>query len=301
MSTDSKQPKVLAYIAAIFAVTLWGMSYIWTDKIIGQGVSIFYFIFVRILLAGVILFLFNTAYGHIKRIRKNDLPKFLLLAFFEPFIYFICETFGIKLTGSPTISAVVIATIPIFSTGAGVLFFKEKVTLLNIFGIIISLSGILMVAAAKGAAGEYYIGGIILLLIAVMSTVGHSSMTKSLVGKYPNQTIVMYQFLIGSMYLFPLFLLKGLDGFNAEVYFSPDVWNPLICLTILCSSLAFSLWVSSIKSLGIAKSSIFSAMIPVAAAIVAWLLGHEIMTARQWSGIAISTVGVILSQHTVRK
>lgn len=301
MSTDSKQPKVLAYIAAIFAVTLWGMSYIWTDKIIGQGVSIFYFIFVRILLAGVILFLFNTAYGHIKRIRKNDLPKFLLLAFFEPFIYFICETFGIKLTGSPTISAVVIATIPIFSTGAGVLFFKEKVTLLNIFGIIISLSGILMVAAAKGAAGEYYIWGIILLLIAVMSTVGHSSMTKSLVGKYPNQTIVMYQFLIGSMYLFPLFLLKGLDGFNAEVYFSPDVWNPLICLTILCSSLAFSLWVSSIKSLGIAKSSIFSAMIPVAAAIVAWLLGHEIMTARQWSGIAISTVGVILSQHTVRK
>ena len=301
MSTDSKQPKVLAYIAAIFAVTLWGMSYIWTDKIIGQGVSIFYFIFVRILLAGVILFLFNTAYGHIKRIRKNDLPKFLLLAFFEPFIYFICETFGIKLTGSPTISAVVIATIPIFSTGAGVLFFKEKVTLLNIFGIIISLSGILMVAAAKGAAGEYYIWGIILLLIAVMSTVGHSSMTKSLVGKYPNQTIVMYQFLIGSVYLFPLFLLKGLDGFNAEVYFSPDVWNPLICLTILCSSLAFSLWVSSIKSLGIAKSSIFSAMIPVAAAIVAWLLGHEIMTARQWSGIAISTVGVILSQHTVRK
>lgn len=301
MSTDSKQPKVLAYIAAIFAVTLWGMSYIWTDKIIGQGVSIFYFIFVRILLAGVILFLFNTAYGHIKRIRKNDLPKFLLLAFFEPFIYFICETFGIKLTGSPTISAVVIATIPIFSTGAGVLFFKEKVTLLNIFGIIISLSGILMVAAAKGAAGEYYIWGIILLLIAVMSTVGHSSMTKSLVGKYPNQTIVMYQFLIGSMYLFPLFLLKGLDGFNAEVYFSSDVWNPLICLTILCSSLAFSLWVSSIKSLGIAKSSIFSAMIPVAAAIVAWLLGHEIMTARQWSGIAISTVGVILSQHTVRK
>ena len=114
MSTDSKQPKVLAYIAAIFAVTLWGMSYIWTDKIIGQGVSIFYFIFVRILLAGVILFLFNTAYGHIKRIRKNDLPKFLLLAFFEPFIYFICETVGIKLTGSPTISAVVIATIHIW-------------------------------------------------------------------------------------------------------------------------------------------------------------------------------------------
>lgn len=301
MPTNSKQPKLLAYIAAIVAITLWGMSYIWTDKIINQGVSIFYFIFVRILLAGVILFLFNTAYGRIKRIQRRDLPKFLLLAFFEPFIYFICETFGIKLTGSPTISAVVIATIPIFSTGAGILFFKEKITPLNICGILVSLAGILMVAVSKGAAGEHFIWGIVLLLIAVLSTVGHSSITKSLVVIYPSQIIVMYQFLIGSAYLLPLFLWKGLSEFNAEVYFSSDVWYPLVCLTALCSSLAFSLWVSSIKSLGVAKSSIFSAMIPVAAAIVAWLLGHELLTARQWAGIAISTVGVVLSQYTSKK
>ena len=301
MPTNSKQPKLLAYIAAIVAITLWGMSYIWTDKIINQGVSIFYFIFVRILLAGVILFLFNTAYGRIKRIQRRDLPKFLLLAFFEPFIYFICETFGIKLTGSPTISAVVIATIPIFSTGAGILFFKEKITPLNICGILVSLAGILMVAVSKGAAGEHFIWGIVLLLIAVLSTVGHSSITKSLVGIHPSQIIVMYQFLIGSAYLLPLFLWKGLSEFNAEVYFSSDVWYPLVCLTALCSSLAFSLWVSSIKSLGVAKSSIFSAMIPVAAAIVAWLLGHELLTARQWAGIAISTVGVVLSQYTSKK
>ena len=301
MSPKVQPSKVLIYISSLFAITLWGMSYIWTDKIINQGVSIFYFIFVRILLAGVILFLFNTAYGRIKRIQRRDLPKFLLLSFFEPFIYFICETFGIKLTGSPTISAVVIATIPIFSTGAGILFFKEKITPLNICGIAISLAGILMVAVSKGAAGEHFIWGIVLLLIAVLSTVGHSSITKSLVGIYPSQIIVMYQFLIGSVYLLPLFLWKGLNDFNAEVYFSSDVWYPLICLTALCSSLAFSLWVSSIKSLGVAKSSIFSAMIPVAAAIVAWLLGHELLTARQWAGIAISTVGVVLSQYTSKK
>ena len=247
------------------------------------------------------MFLFNTAYGRIKRIQKRDLPKFLLLAFFEPFTYFICETFGIKLTGSPTISAVVIATIPIFSTGAGVIFFKEKITPLNIIGIIISLTGILMVAAAKGAAGENFIWGILLLLVAVLSTVGHSSLTKSLVGIYSSQTIVMYQFLIGAVYLLPLFLWKGLDDFNAEIYFSPEVWYPLICLTILCSSLAFSLWVSSIKSLGVAKSSIFSARIPVAAAVVAWILGHELLNARQWTGIAISVIGVVLSQNNAKK
>ena len=290
--------KLLTYIASIFAITLWGMSYIWTDKLIALNIPIFYFVFVRILLAGLVLFLFNTAYGRIKRIQRQDLPKFLLLAFFEPFIYFICETFGLKLTGSPTLSAMVIATIPIFSIGAGIIFFKEKVNFINIIGILFSLVGIVMVAMAKGSIGEHFIWGIVLLLIAVISEVGHASITKSLAGNYSSQIIVMYQFLIGAIYLFPLFIWKGIDGFNMEVYFSAEVWYPLICLAILCSSLAFSLWVSTIKNLGVAKSSIFSALIPVAAAIIAWVLGHEYLNSRQWIGIVISTAGVILSQYT---
>ena len=290
--------KVLTYIASIFAITLWGMSYIWTDKLIALNIPIFYFVFVRILMAGLVLFLFNTAYGRIKRIQRQDLPKFLLLAFFEPFIYFICETFGLKLTGSPTLSAMVIATIPIFSIGAGIIFFKEKVNFINIIGILFSLVGIVMVAMAKGSLGEHFIWGIVLLLIAVISEVGHASITKSLAGNYSSQNIVMYQFLIGAIYLFPLFIWKGIDGFNMEVYFSAEVWYPLICLAILCSSIAFSLWVSTIKNLGVAKSSIFSALIPVAAAIIAWVLGHEYLNSRQWIGIVISTAGVILSQYT---
>lgn len=290
--------KVLTYIASIFAITLWGMSYIWTDKLIALNIPIFYFVFVRILMAGLVLFLFNTAYGRIKRIQRQDLPKFLLLAFFEPFIYFICETFGLKLTGSPTLSAMVIATIPIFSIGAGIIFFKEKVNFINIIGILFSLVGIVMVAMAKGSLGEHFIWGVVLLLVAVISEVGHASITKSLAGNYSSQIIVMYQFLIGAIYLFPLFIWKGIDGFNFEVYFSAEVWYPLICLAILCSSLAFSLWVSTIKNLGVAKSSIFSALIPVAAAIIAWVLGHEYLNSRQWIGIVVSTAGVILSQYT---
>ena len=290
--------KALTYIASIFAITLWGMSYIWTDKLIALNIPIFYFVFVRILLAGLVLFLFNTAYGRIKRIQRQDLPKFLLLAFFEPFIYFICETFGLKLTGSPTLSAMVIATIPIFSIGAGIIFFKEKVNFINIIGILFSLVGIVMVAMAKGTLGEHFIWGVVLLLVAVISEVGHASITKSLAGNYSSQIIVMYQFLIGAIYLFPLFIWKGIDGFNVESYFSAEVWYPLICLAILCSSLAFSLWVSTIKNLGVAKSSIFSALIPVAAAIIAWVLGHEYLNSRQWIGIVISTAGVILSQYT---
>ena len=298
MSPKVQPSKTLVYIASMCAIIFWGMSYIWTDKLIAQNIPIFYFVFVRIFLAGFILFLFNTAYARIKRIQKQDLGKFLLLAFFEPFIYFICETYGLKLTGSPTISAMVVATIRIFSIGAGLIFFKEKINGVNIFGILLSLVGIVLVAMAKGALGEHFIWGIALLLVAVISEVGHESITKSLAGNYPSQTIVMYQFLIGSVYLFPLFIWKGIDGFNYEVYFDGDVWYPIICLAVLCSSLAFSLWVSTIKNLGVAKSSIFSALIPVAAAIIAWIIGHEALNQRQWIGIGISTLGVILSQYS---
>ena len=294
MAHRVKPSKLLIYIASIFAITLWGMSYIWTDKLIALDIPIFYFVFVRILLAGIVLFLFNTAYGRIKRIQKQDLPKFLLLAFFEPFIYFICETYGLKLTGSPTLSAMVVATIPIFSIGAGIFFFKEKINFINVIGIV-------MVAMAKGELGENFIWGVVLLLTAVISEVGHASITKSLSGNYSSQIIVMYQFLIGAVYLFPLFLWKGLDGFEIKTYFTPEVWYPITCLAVLCSSLAFSLWVSTIKNLGVAKSSIFSALIPVAAAIIAWILGHEILNSRQWMGIAISSLGVILSQYTIKK
>ena len=299
MSPKVQPSKLLVYIASSFAIILWGMSYIWTDRLIELNIPVFYFVFVRIFLAGVVLFLLNVAYGRIKRIQRQDLGKFLLLAFFEPFIYFVCETYGVEMT-SPTISAMIIATIPIFSIAAGRIFFKERITALNVVGVTLSLIGIIMVIMKGEIGGQDLIMGIILLLVAVIAEVGHATITKSLAGNYSSQIIVMYQFLIGSVYLLPLFLWKGLDGFDATLYFGADVWYPLICLAILCSSLAFSLWVSTIKHLGVAKSSIFSALIPVVTALIAWMLGTE-MTPIQWGGIAISTVGVIMSQYTGKR
>ena len=296
-----RQKKSVIYIASIFAILLWGMSYLWTDQLISLEIPIFYFVFVRILLAGIALFIFNAATIKVTGIQKRDWPKFLMLSFCEPFIYFICETYGLKATGSPTLSAMIIATIPIFSIGAGIIFFREKINAINIGGILLSLVGIVMVAMAKGSLGENFIWGIVLLLIAVISEVGHASFTKKLSGSYPSQIIVMYQFLIGSIFLFPLFIWKGLDNFDPSVYLSVNAWHPILCLAILCSSLAFTLWVGTIKTLGVAKSSIFSALIPVAAALIAWLIGRESLDTRQWIGIAISAIGVIMSQYTRKK
>ncbi len=300
MKSREFKGNLLTYIISLTAITLWGASYIWSDCLIGRGISIFYFVFVRILLAGLLLLAFNAVTRKLVGIRKTDLPWFLLLAFCEPFIYFLFETYGIKMTGSPTLSSMTIATIPIFSIFAGVMFFREKINFVNIIGIFLSLGGIVLVAMAKGELGEHFIVGVIFLLIAVIAEVCHASITKKLSDRYTSQNIVMYQFLIGSVYLLPFFIFKGFDNFTPQAYFSWDTWRPILCLAVLCSSIAFSLWVGTIKKLGVAKSSIFTALIPVASAIIAWVGGHELLNLRQWIGVAVCAVGVIMSQVTVK-
>ena len=53
--------KAIIYLMSVVAIVLWGMSYLWSDKLIAMGISIFYFVPIRILIAGVILLLFNLA------------------------------------------------------------------------------------------------------------------------------------------------------------------------------------------------------------------------------------------------
>jgi len=179
---------------------------------------------------------------------------------------------------------------------SGKIFFKEQFGLLNYLGVFICLAGIVMVTLCASSVGEYFVFGVILLIIAILSEVGHATITKSLSGDYKPNVIVMYQFLIGSIYLLPLFITRGISNFDSSIYLSWKVFGPIFYLAILCSSIAFTLWVNSIKVLGVAKSGIFLAMIPVVTALFCFFMGKETLTLLQWSGIAISVLGVILSQ-----
>ena len=265
--------KAVIYLLSVLAILLWGMSYIWSDSLISQEVPIFYFVPLRILIAGLILLLFNLLSCNFKPIARKDLWKFMLLSLFEPLVYFLCETYGIKETGSPTISAMIIASVPIVSVIAGCTLFKEKVTFVNVLGIIVTLAGILLVLSSQGedCKGGNFVLGLVLLVLAVFAEVGHASMTKFLSGDYKPQVIAMYQFLIGSVYLLPFFIFKGLDGFEAR-YLSWQVLRPM------------------------AKSSVFLAIMCIATALVAELIGREHMVLIQWLGIGVAVLGIILSQ-----
>ena len=301
-SSAGKTSMVGVYILSLIAVILWGMSYLWSDKLLSLGLPVEYVVFIRIFIAGFLLLGYNLVKKYRIAISKKDLPKFLLLSFFEPFIYFVAETYGIKYTESPTISALIIASTPIFSVIVGVLIFKERFSLMNMFGILICLAGIVMVTLCTESITEGgFILGIVLLLVAVFAEVGYASVTKYLSNDYHPAVIVMYQFFIGSVYLLPIFLTKGIANYDASLYMSWEVWEPLLYLAVLCSCIAFALWANTIKYLGVAKSSIFLAIIPVFTALEGWILGQEILTAKQWLGIIISCFGVVMSQYVIKK
>jgi drug/metabolite transporter (DMT)-like permease len=168
--------KAVIYLLSVLAILLWGMSYIWSDSLISQEVPIFYFVPLRILIAGLILLLFNLLSCNFKPIARKDLWKFMLLSLFEPLVYFLCETYGIKETGSPTISAMIIASVPIVSVIAGCTLFKEKVTFVNVLGILVTLAGILLVLSSQGedCKGGNFVLGLVLLVLAVFAEVGHA-------------------------------------------------------------------------------------------------------------------------------
>lgn len=295
--------KAVVYLLSVLAIVLWGMSYIWSDRLIALGVPISYFVPLRIFVAGIILLLFNILTKNFRPIARKDIWKFLLLALFEPLIYFFCETYGIKETGSPTISAMIIASVPIFSVGAGALFFKERISILNGFGIAVTLAGICLVLLKQGGdegVPQNFILGVVLLMIAVFSEVGHASLTKLLADGYKPQVIVMYQFLIGTVYFLPFFLTRGVENFDARLV-SWEVLEPILCLAVLCSSLAFSLWAMAIKKLGVGKSSVFLAMMCVATALVAEVIGREHLSLFQWLGVLIAVLGIVLSQYCCTK
>jgi drug/metabolite transporter (DMT)-like permease len=285
------------YILTTISIVLWGLSFVWTNDILSHNVPPFTLLFVRLATAGILLYTYARITGKLQKVTRKDALYMFLMAFFEPFIYFIGETYGMKVTGSAVLAAVIIATIPITCLFAEKILYKVPYTAFKIIGTAITIPGIVMVVMKGGdnaSVDHYY--GIALLFLAVAGATGYAAVVKKLSGTYNPTTITTYQFLIGALLFFPFFLGFGLDGLNST-FFSAEVLVPLFSLAILCSCVAFLFWVTSIARLGMMKANIFSALIPAVSAIGAAAMGQEEITAITVTGIAVVIAGVIIAQR----
>lgn len=271
----------------------WGMSYVWT-KMVLEFYNPLSVIFLRLVLSTLFLFAFLFISGQFVRIRKKDYLLLLLSALFNPFLYFLGENFGISLV-SPTISSIIIATIPLFTPLAAIVAFKSRITVFNILGILLSFTGILIMILNRDLSLNASPRGVIYLFGAVVAAVLYTITLKLLSSKYKPVVIIAYQNLIGILYFLPLFLIYDWDSFVAVTPDKELIIN-ILALSIFASSLAFIFYTIAVKNLGMTKANVYTNLIPVFAAITSYFLLNEKFDIYKVGGGMVVIAGLIISQ-----
>jgi len=230
----------------------------------------------------------------LQKIKKGDFKYFLLIAVFNPFLYFLGESHGIKLV-STSLAAVIIATIPLFTLFTSSYFLHEKITKMNILGVAFSIFGVGLVIFNKGENIGASYKGIAMLSFAVAAAIGYSMVIKKLSEKYNSISIVTYHNFIGIFLFAPLFFIIDFPEFKATG-FSTDAWIPLLELAIFGSSFAFIFFTFSIQRIGIGKTNAFTNLIPVITAVIAYFVLDEFLNINKITGISLVIGGLFLSQ-----
>ena len=274
-------------------MVFWGMSFVWTS-IVFKYYNPITTIFLRLVISTILLSLFIIITGKFEKLKKEDRKLFLISSLFNPFLYFIGQNFGLK-NSSPTISAVIIATIPVFTPLVAFLVLKERLSWLNIAGIFISFFGIGIMLVNPDLSLNATPLGIMFLLWAVVSAVVYSVFLKKLTQKYSSLTIITYQNALGVLYFLPLFLIFDYHHF-ISIRPNRELISSMLQLSVFASSLAFIFFTMTVKELGVSRTNVFSNLIPVFTAIFSAIFISEIFSSTKITGMAIVIIGVMISQ-----
>jgi len=283
------------YAAVSLAMVFWSLSFIWYKEVF-EFYKPITLVVGRLTISSIFLFVtVGLLMRKLTRVRMGDLKYFMLLAFFEPFLYFMGESFGMTMVSS-TLAAVIISTIPLFSPLGEFYIYKTRVTLMNFIGILVSVVGVGMVIFHQGFGKlEANPVGIALMFLAVFAALGYSLTLRKLTSTYNVFTIITYQNTIAVIYFLPLFFIFEFNHFvSVGVTFKSLM--PLIKLGIFASTFAFLLFTYSVKHLGVTKANSFANAIPVLTAIFAYFLLGETLSIIKITGIAIVVFGLFLSQ-----
>jgi len=233
-------------------------------------------------------------------IQKKDRLTFLGLAFFEPFLYFFSESQGMQYV-SPTEGAVIIAIIPLLTPIMARIIFRDKITALNLIGLVISFAGVVLVVTNAGFHWKAPAIGVLFMFMAVLAALGYSAIIMKLSGKYNPFTIITYQNAIAATLFLPIFLIFDIQNIINVDYTFHNIW-PLLKLAVVASAIAYLFFVYSISKIGIVKANMFTNLIPVFAALFAWYMLGDELSWRTINGVGLVVVGLFLPYYSsVRK
>jgi drug/metabolite transporter (DMT)-like permease len=285
--------KFRIYGGIFLAMIFWAFSFIWF-KIANKTFQPITIVFLRLVIAIIILTSYLLVKKKFVKIRKEDRKLFLMLAAFEPFFYFLGESFGLTYV-SATVGSVLISTIPVVATIGAWIVFRERLKIINYIGIIVSFVGVVIFVINRDGSLTFNMKGLALLMLAVFSASGYNLTLSRLVGGYEPVFIVNVQNILGAILFLPVFLIFNLKTF-LNTPFTLGSFTPVIELAVFASCGAFILFAYSVRNLGITRANVFTNFIPIFTAFFSFFILGDKLTYQNITGMMIVIAGLIMSQ-----
>ena len=243
---------------------------------------------VILMLAIGLIFRQNNILG-LQRLDRKDLPLFLLGGLFQPFLYFIFETYTYQSFASPTIAEAMLSTQPVLAPIFAFVLLRERVTRNNIIGILLSTIGMLMLLLmGNGDMGNGVLAigngkGVILAILTVSMSVSYSVILRRIPSRYSPLSIVFY---VQSISLVLFYIVWGVMGevgallhhtipFYTTLHNTPQLLQSCLAvgyLAVFSSVAAFVLFCYTVRQIGVTRANIFNNVRPVFTAILMWIL-----------------------------
>lgn len=275
---------------------LFGLSFVATKYAL-RSIPPFTLIFLRFGIASLFLGILYLK-KRPRKLDRGDRWRIILTSLIVPGLYFLAETYGLKLSSATSVSLLV-ATIPIFAAIFAFLLLKERIDTWRGMGIALSVIGvgtILTSVPGETTGWQMVRAGNLLGLGAALCAALYMALGRDLLSRYSPLTITTFQALAAVVIFFPLASLELFTHQWAE----PDAltFAAVIYLAFFCSVLAFFLWNYGISRLEASKAAVFTNLVPVFTVFGAYFLLGEDIYAGQMIGGALVIGGVTLASAT---
>ena len=242
------------FLTAVF----WGGTFIAARRV-ARDLGPFSAAFLRFLIANAALLAVGLhRFGRsLFRVPKNLWISLFLLGATGVFLYNAFFFSGLGRIEAGRASAI-IASNPIFVALISVLFWKEKMTLQKAVGILLSVSGAVLVIS-RGNPSVLVRGGLgsgeAFILGCVGSWVAYSLIGKSVLVHLPPLKAVFWSTVIGDVLLAPLAWREGL--FSGIPRIPAAAWLGLFYLALLGTVLGFVWYYQGVQRIGAVRASQF--------------------------------------------
>ncbi len=289
--------RILHLWKPITAVTVWGVSFIAT-KIALDELAPLTIIFLRLILASILL-----AFLAISSNKKFDLSwknhgNIFILALIAVFHLWIQVT-GMQYTTAAN-TGWIIGTAPIFMAIVGFVAFKESLTPIRIFGILLAFFGLLLLISKGDLSSIDFLSnkGDFLILASAFTWSVYSVVNKKISLSYSPLLTILFLFLMMAVIISPFTINE--HSIQSVNNLSVKGWFVILFLGIFCSGVGYVLWAQALKEMDSVTVGAFLYFEPFVTVFAAWLLlSEEITFVMIFSGLIIS-IGVMLVNFNFR-